>query len=128
MQKRILESSRYPKGRGPYSQAVVAGQLVFLSATGPIDPSNNKKIGGDIKRQTLQTLNNVRNLLDDAKIPIDNVVKVTVYLSNIDDYEPMNEVYRDFFSGSKPARTCVQVAALPGGDLIAVDVIAMLPN
>ena len=128
MKKQVFKTNRYPLGKGPYSQAIKVGQFIFVSGTGPLDAETNTSVGGDIKRQTKQVLDNIENLLGDAGTSMANVLKVTVFLKDMNHYASMNEVYRSFFPQSPPARTCVQVAKIPGDHLVEMDVIALLPE
>jgi len=121
--KRIVSSTEFPKPLGPYSQAVVAGGFVFIAGQGPIDPKSQKMELGDIKSETRLELTNISNILKAANSGLDNVVKVSVFLADLKDFEAMNEVYREFFKDNFPARTTVQ-AVLRSGRKIEMDCIA----
>lgn len=109
---------------GPYSPAVEAGDLIYFSGQIPIDSATGKIIDGDIKDQTVQCLNNLSKVLDAAGVTSDDVVKTTVYLTNMNDYAAVNEVYGKYFNAPYPARTAIAVAALPLGSKVEIEVIA----
>ena len=121
-----LHSDKAPKALGPYSQAIVAGGLVFASGQVPIDPATGNFVEGGIKEQTKQSLTNVSNVLAEAGIDLSHVVKTTVFLSDMDNFAAMNEVYATFFSEPYPARSAVAVKTLPKGALVGIEVIAEL--
>jgi len=123
MVKEVFKTDRAPAPIGPYSQAVKAGSLLFISGQGPIDPKTGKKVDGDIKEQTRQVLENIKGILEAAGLTFENVVKVNVYLKNMSDFPEMNEVYKEYFKENPPARTTVQ--ATPPGDIdVEIDAIA----
>lgn len=109
---------------GPYSPAVEAGGLVYFSGQIPIDSATGKIIEGDIKAQTLQCLKNLTVVLKAASVSSDDVVKTTVYLTDMKDYAVVNEVYGEYFKAPYPARTAIAVVALPLGSKVEIDVIA----
>jgi len=121
--KRAVTSPEFPKPLGPYSHAVVAGGFVFVAGQGPINPKTQKMELGDIKSETRLELTNIANILKAANSGMENVVKVSVYLSDANDFEAMNEVYKEFFKDNYPARTTVQ-AVLRSGRKIEIDCIA----
>jgi 2-iminobutanoate/2-iminopropanoate deaminase len=121
--KKHVQSQSAPKPIGPYSQGVIAGGLLFLSGQIPMDASN-QLVGGDIEAQTEQVLKNVLAILKEAKMGADNVVKTTVFLSDMADFPRMNEVYGRYFAKEPPARSTIQAAALPRGVKVEIDVIA----
>ena len=121
--KKTVSSPEFPKALGPYSQAVVAGGFVFVAGQGPINPKTQKMDLGDIKSETRLELTNISNILKAANSSIENVVKVSVFLADVNDFEAMNEVYREFFKDNFPARTTVQ-AVLRTGRKIEIDCIA----
>ena len=121
-----LHSDKAPKALGPYSQAIVAGGLVFASGQVPIDPATGNFVEGGIKEQTKQSLTNVSNVLAEAGIDLSHVLKTTVFLSDMDNFAAMNEVYATFFSEPYPARSAVAVKTLPKGALVEIEVIAEL--
>ncbi len=124
--KTILNTKNAPEAIGPYSQGIDTGKLMFLSGQIPICPTEGKIIATDIEGQTKQALENVKAILESCGCTMDNVVKTTVYLKDINDFVKMNEVYKEFFKeGNYPARSAVQVAALPKDALVEVEVIAL---
>jgi len=121
--KKTVSSPDFPKALGPYSQAVVAGGFVFVAGQGPIDPKTQKMELGDIRSETRRELTNISNILKAANSSPENVVKVSVFLADLRDFDAMNEVYREFFKDNFPARTTVQ-AVLRTGRKIEIDCIA----
>ncbi|MCI9124462.1 MAG: RidA family protein [Eubacterium sp.] len=124
--KTILNTNNAPQAIGPYSQGVDTGNLMFLSGQLPIVPSEGKIVAADIEGQTKQALENVKAILESAGCGMDHVVKTTVFLHDIADFAKMNGVYKEFFSeGNYPARSAFQVAALPQGALVEIEVVAL---
>lgn len=123
--KSILKTRQAPAAIGPYSQAVKAGNIVFVSGQLPIDPESGEFAGPDIRTQTRQSLTNIRSILESGGMTMENVVKTTVLLSNIADFGAMNEVYGEFFTADYPARAAYEVAALPKGALVEVEAVAL---
>ena len=121
--KKAITSPDFPKPLGPYSHAVVAGGFVFVAGQGPINPKTQKMELGDVKSETRLELTNISNILNAAGSSMENVVKVSVYLADVNDFEAMNEVYKEFFRDNYPARTTVQ-AVLRSGRKIEIDCIA----
>jgi 2-iminobutanoate/2-iminopropanoate deaminase len=124
--KHAVESPRLPPAKGPYSPAIVANGLVFVSGQGPIDPASGEVVRGDIQTQTKLVLQNIEVILEEAGSSLGKALKTTVYLADIADFAAMNEVYATFFTSAPPARTTIQAAALPLGIDVEVDVIALL--
>ncbi|MCR5076760.1 MAG: RidA family protein [Prevotella sp.] len=120
-----LHTDKAPKALGPYSQAIEANGFVFASGQVPIDPATNMFVEGGIKEQTRQSLTNARNVLEAAGINLSHVVKTTVFLSDMDNFAAMNEVYAEFFSEPYPARSAVAVKTLPKGALVEIECIAV---
>jgi 2-iminobutanoate/2-iminopropanoate deaminase len=125
MKKETCSTERAPAAIGPYSQAVRAGSLIFLSGQLPIDSGTGRLEEGSIARQTEMILGAVRDILDDAGSSIDRVVKVTVYMTDMEKFGEMNEVYARFFPVDPPARSAVGVKSLPKGAAIEIDVVAL---
>lgn len=124
-QKQVITASDAPKAIGPYSQAIKANGLVFTSGQIAFDPKTMQLIQGDISAQTDRTLKNLQAVLAAAGTDFDHAVKVTIFLKSISDYAAMNEVYGKYFKNEAPARTTVQVAALPKDALVEIDVVAL---
>jgi 2-iminobutanoate/2-iminopropanoate deaminase len=123
--KKTVYTQKAPEAIGPYSQAVVAGNLVFTSGQIPIVPQTGEIVQGDITAQTEQALKNVGEILKAAGADYEDVVKTTCFLKNMDDFAAFNEVYAKYFTG-KPARSCVAVRELPKGVLVEVETVAVL--
>ena len=113
-----------PKAIGPYSQAIRAGSLLFLSGQIPIDPATGQMVDGDIAQQTQRVFKNLEAILTAAGASFDNVVRTTVYLADMSDFAAMNEVYGTYFSSPAPARATVQAARLPKDARVEIDLIA----
>jgi 2-iminobutanoate/2-iminopropanoate deaminase len=125
MPKKHVMSNKAPKPIGPYSQAIIAGGLLFVSGQIPIDPASGELVEGDIEAQTEQALKNVVAILKEAKMGPENVVKTTVFLRDINEFARMNEVYARYLGKEPPARSTVQAAGLPRGVKIEIDAIAV---
>ena len=121
--KNIVSTEKAPAAIGSYSQAVCVGGMVFLSGQLAIDPASGNLVEGGIEAQTEQALKNIEAILAEADLTIDNVIKTTVFLADINDFTAMNEVYAKHFSADYPARSAVQVAALPKGALVEIECI-----
>jgi 2-iminobutanoate/2-iminopropanoate deaminase len=125
MGKKIVSTDAAPKAIGPYSQAVDHGDLVFLSGQIPLDPASGQIVGaGDIAAQTERVLQNMQGVLQAAGMTLANVVRTTVFMIDLAEFPRMNEVYAKYFSQDPPARSTVQVAALPRGSRVEIDAIA----
>ena len=120
----IVSTSKAPEAIGPYSQAVVVGDLMFTAGQIPLDPATKKLVDGAVASQTERVLLNLTAVLEAAGLSLGNVVKTTVYLADMADFPAMNEVYARFFGDHKPARATVQVAGLPMGVSVEIDAIA----
>ena len=120
-----LHTDKAPAAVGPYSQAIEANGFIFASGQLPIDPSTNAFAEGGVKEQTRQSLTNARNVLAAAGVDLSHVVKTTVFLSDMDNFAAMNEVYAEFFKEPYPARSAVAVKTLPKGALVEVECIAV---
>lgn len=126
MKKTIVTCDKVPAAIGPYSQAIKACQLLFVSGQIPLDPVSGEVIRGDIKAQTTQVMENLKNILVSAGSSLDNVVKTTLFLVDMGDYSDVNEVYGNYFKGSFPARSTIEVSELPKGVGVEIDAIALL--
>lgn len=118
-----IETNRAPKPVGPYSQGIVYGDLIFTAQIG-LDPATDKLAGDDIESQTRQTLENIAAILEAAGTSLDSVVKVTMYLRNIEDFAAVNKTYAEFFPVDPPARATLQAAGLPLDALIEIECVA----
>jgi 2-iminobutanoate/2-iminopropanoate deaminase len=123
--KEIIKTERAPNAIGPYSQAVRAGGFIFCSGQIPFDPETGQFVPGGIQEQTEQVLRNLMAVLEAAGSSLDRVVKTTVFLSNLNDFGAMNEVYARFFDEACPARSTVEASRLPRDARIEIDVIAL---
>ena len=121
-----ISTNNAPAAIGPYSQAIMAGGFVYVSGQLPIDPSTGVFAAGGIKEQTRQSLLNAQAILREAGIDLSHVVKTTVFLSDIANFAPMNEVYAEFFAAPFPARSAVAVRDLPKNALVEIEVVAAL--
>ena len=124
--KQIISTQNAPAAIGPYSQAVRAGDLLFVSGQIPADPATGEIVEPTIQAQAKRSLENVKAILEAAGGSLDNVVKTTVFLKNMDDFVEMNRVYQSFFQADCPARSAVQVAKLPKDVLVEIEAIAAL--
>ena len=125
--KTVISTSNAPSAIGPYSQAIKAGNLLFVSGQIPLDPATGNLIPEEtIQAQTTQALKNLSAILAEAGATLDNVVKTTVFLKDMEDFAEMNRVYQTFFSTDCPARSAVQVGRLPKGVRVEIEAIAVL--
>ena len=122
--KKAISTPQAPAAIGPYSQAIEVGNLVFTSGQLPIDPSTSSFPEGGIKEQARQALLNVEAILKEAGLKMSNVVKTTVFLTDMDSFADMNTVYSEFFTEPFPARSAIAVKALPKGALVEIEVVA----
>ena len=124
--KDIIATDRAPRAIGPYSQAIRAGNMIFASGQIPTDPATGKFVEGGIVEQTEQVLRNLSAVFEAAGVKLDQVVKTTVFLSDMEDFTAMNDVYGRFFSENPPARATVQAARLPRDAMVEIEAIAVL--
>lgn len=125
MERKIIATDKAPKAIGPYSQAIKAGDLVFVSGQIPLVPETMEIVAGGIKEQTRQVLNNLKAVLEAAGSSLEKVVRAGVFLQSMNDFVAMNEVYAEFFGKSLPARAAVEVARLPKNVLVEIDAVAV---
>ena len=128
MNKRVIRTEKAPLPIAPYSQAVKAGDFLFISGQVPIDPKTGKVVIGDIAIQTKQTLENIKAILGAAGLSLKDVVKVTVFLKDVKDFKRMNETYGTYFKEDPPARTTVQAQLAMEELLIEIDAVAHSPK
>ena len=124
--RQAVSTSSAPAAIGPYSQAIRAGSLLFVSGQIPLDPETNTLVEGDIAVQTHRVFRNLAGILDAAGSSLDRVVRTTVYLADMNDFAAMNDVYATYFASPAPARATVQAARLPKDARVEIDVIAEL--
>jgi 2-iminobutanoate/2-iminopropanoate deaminase len=122
--KTVIKPARSAPAVGPYNHAVRVGDLLFCAGQIPLEPATGALVAGDIRAQTTRALENIKVILEDQKLTFANVVKSTVFLTNLADFAGMNEVYAQYFTADFPARSTVQVAALPKGASVEIEVIA----
>lgn len=123
--KNQISTANAPAAIGPYSQAIEAGGMVFVSGQLPVDPATGNFAEGGIKELTRQSLTNMKNILVEAGLTMNDVVKTTVFLADMGDFAAMNEVYASFFEGVAPARSAVAVKTLPKNALVEIECIAV---
>jgi 2-iminobutanoate/2-iminopropanoate deaminase len=124
MANAIVSTDKAPKAIGPYSQAVIAGELIFTSGQIPLDPVTQQMVPGDIRAQTERVMENLAAVLESAGAGFENVVKSTIFVVDLGDFATVNEIYGRRFPKSPPARSTVQVAALPKGARVEIELIA----
>lgn len=122
--KKILNTEHAPKPVGPYSQAVESGGFLFCSGQIAIDPKTDSVLKGSVAEQAKLVMENIRGVLEEAKLGFDSIVKTTIFLTDMGDFQAVNEVYAQYFKTEPPARSTIQVAGLPKGVNVEVEVIA----
>ena len=126
MGKEIIRTEQAPAAVGPYSQAVRAGGWLYVSGQIPIDPATGAMLSGDVTEQTHRVLKNLQAVLTASGASLGDIVKMTVYLDDMGNFAPMNEVYAGYFAADPPARACIQAARLPKDAAIEMDAVAFL--
>ena len=126
MKKKVIQTDKAPQAIGPYSQAIQAGNFIFLSGQIPLDPKTRELVKGDIGQQTHQVLENIKGVLKSQNLGMEDVVKVTIFLKDIGDFNRVNEVYSTYFPSSPPARSTVEVARLPRDADIEIEAVALI--
>ena len=124
MNTRIIKTDQAPAAIGPYSQAVRIGNMLYTAGQIALDPRSGEFLSGEIEQETERTLENISAILKADGLSLGNVVKTTVYLTDLSHFARMNQIYEKYFSENKPARACVQVAALPKGAKVEIEAIA----
>ena len=122
----IVKTEKAPAAIGPYVQGRIAGGFLFASGQIPLDPATGQIVGTDITEQTAQVMSNISAVLEAAGAAFEDIVKTTCFLANMEDFVPFNEEYARWFGDMRPARSAVEVAALPKGALVEIEVIACL--
>jgi 2-iminobutanoate/2-iminopropanoate deaminase len=126
MGKKVIQTDKAPKAIGPYSQAIQAGNFLFLSGQIPLDPKTGELVKGDIQQQTRQVLENIKGVLESQGLGMEDIVKVTIFLKDIGNFNQVNEVYATYFLSSPPARSTVEVTKLPRDADIEIEAIALI--
>lgn len=126
MKKKTIYTQNAPAPIGPYSQAIEANSFIFTAGQIPLDPVTGQLVQGDIKEQVRQALANLRAILESEGLTLNNIVKTTVYLKDMNEFAAMNDVYSEFFGESKPARTTVEVSRLPRDVKVEIEAIAAI--
>ena len=125
---KAVSTSEAPAAIGPYSQGVVAGNLVFISGQLPLDPKTGEFVKGGIEEKTHRVLMNLRAIAEEAGADLSHVVKTTIFLTDLSNFSAVNKIYAEYFSGVFPARSTVQVSSLPKGGEIEVEAVVYLPR
>jgi len=126
MGKKVIHTDKAPQAIGPYSQAIQAGNFLFLSGQIPLDPKTGELAKGDIREQTKQVLENIKGVLESQKLGMGSVVKATIFLKDIGNFNQVNEIYATYFPSSPPARSTVEVSKLPRNAEIEIEAIALI--
>jgi 2-iminobutanoate/2-iminopropanoate deaminase len=126
--KKIISTSEAPAAIGPYSQAVRSGNFLFCSGQIPLDPKSGQIVSGDIATQTRRVLDNIGAVLKAAGLAFENIMKTTIFLTDLGDFQTVNEIYGSYFKQQPPARSTVQVSALPKGAKVEIEILAVADN
>ena len=126
--KKIIPTEKAPPPAGPYSPVVALGDLIFISGQGPMDMQSGKFLNAALEQETRLTLDNLKGILEDVGSSMEDVLKVTVYLDDMDNFGEFNQIYAGYFPTDPPARTCIQAGRLPAGIKVEIDVIACRPS
>ena len=123
--KQVIQTNNAPQALGPYSQAILANDTLYVSGQIAINPATGELVNGTVEEQTRRVLENVKAIVEAAGMTLDNVVKTGVFIKNMDDFAAINAIYAQYFVGATPARACVEVARLPKDVLIEMEAIAV---
>jgi 2-iminobutanoate/2-iminopropanoate deaminase len=126
MKKKVIHTEKAPKAIGPYSQAIQAGDFLFLSGQLPLEPASGEMAKGDIRQQTKRVLENIKGVLESQNLGLEDVVKVTVFLKDMGNFSQMNEVYATYFPTSPPARSTVEISGLARDAGVEIEAIALV--
>ena len=122
--KQVINTSDAPRNDAPYSQGILTEDFLFVSGQGPADPETGEHVEDGVQTQAEQTLKNLQSIIDSAGGSLDDVVKTTVYLDDMDDYDAVNEVYGEYFDSEPPARVCIEAGRLPGDIDVEIEAFA----
>ena len=122
--KTVIQTTQAPAAVGPYSQAIDCGEFVFCSGQSPLVPETGMMVDGGIEQQARQMFSNIKAVLNAAGLDFENVIKTTVFMTDLSQFATFNGIYAEYFPGNPPARSCVEVSALPKGALVECEVIA----
>jgi len=125
MEKIIIKTDKAPAAIGPYEQAIGGGGFLFTSGQIALDPATGNFLAGSMEEETERVIHYLEGILTEAGLKLEDVIKTTVYLTDLNNFGRVNQVYEKFFGESKPARACVQVAALPKGEQVEIDAVAV---
>ncbi len=126
MKKKVIQTDKAPKAIGPYSQAIRTDSMIYTAGQIGLDPATGELVAGSVEEQTRQVLTNLRNVLEAAGSSLENVVKTTVFLKDMNDFPKMNSIYAESFGENPPARSTVAVAGLPKGGLVEIEAVALI--
>lgn len=126
MVKEVISTSKAPGAIGPYSQGIKFGNFLFISGQTPLNPETRQIVEGDVQAQARQCLENIKAILEAAGTNLDNVLKTTVFIKDMNSFGKINEIYAQYFTKNQPARSCVEVARLPMDVLVEIEVIAYI--
>lgn len=124
--REVINSKKAPAAIGPYSQAVKVNGFLFISGQLPMDPETMEIVDGDIQQQTKQSIENIKAILEEAGLNLNNVIKTTVFIKDMEDFSKINEVYGSYFNENKPARACIEVARIPKDAGVEIEAIAIV--
>ncbi|MEI8131199.1 MAG: RidA family protein [Leptolinea sp.] len=127
-EKQVISAAKAPKALGPYSAAIKINHFIYCSGQTGLDPATNQLVEGGVEAQTRQVLTNIKNVLESAGTDLAHVVKTTVFIMDMSDFQKMNAIYGEFFTENYPARSTIQVAGLPKSGLIEIEVVAYDPT
>lgn len=122
--KEIIKTSLAPQAIGPYSQAIMIDNILYTSGQIALDPATGKMVDGGIEEQTVRVMENLKAILEAAGMGFDNVIKTTVFITNMDNFQKVNEIYGKYFGENPPARSCIEVSRLPRNALVEIELIA----
>lgn len=126
MEKKYIVTKNAPSAIGPYSQGIIAGNIIYTSGQLPIDPKSGELLRGNIEEETKQCLENVKAIIEEAEGTLEDIVKVNIYVTNMDNFSRINKVYGEYFNEHKPARSLVEVSKLPQNGDIEIEAIAII--